>query len=147
MPIWKEIPSRPNARFWMLLGHGLQLDPGWVKIPLLPLDLSSRDNETDLICEAFESEKCYILDNKGCWARRQMPWKPQREMLRISRFLPIAWHNSVSLGTKNNEGCDILSINQVHLHKAGWPGKVDVYPTTFLNAICHPQAAERIIPS
>lgn len=38
-------------------------------------------------------------------------------------------------------------MNQEHLHKAGWPVKGDVYPTIFLNAICQPQAAERVIPS
>jgi len=52
-----------------------------------------------------------------------------------------------ALGRRTREGCAILSINQEHLKQAGWLTKVDVYPTIFPNAICRPQAADRVIPS
>lgn len=92
--------NQPNARFWLLLKHSLQLHSGWVKTLLLPL-IKDNDMIMTLISFVWECKKCYVLGNTGSWTRWQIPLKPLGDVLPISRFLFIAWHDSVCLGTKN----------------------------------------------
>lgn len=138
--------NQPNARFWLLLKHSLQLHSGWVKTLLLPL-IKDNDMIMTLISFVWECKKCYVLGNKGCWTRWQIPWKPLGECCLSVDFCLLPGMTVSVLEQRTNEVQAISSIDQEHFHQICWAVIVDVYPTVLLHGLCHPQVAKRVIPS
>lgn len=69
-----------------------------------PLNLPSRNNETDLICEAFESEKCYILGNELLGKMADALENPEERCCISVDFCLSPGIKSVCLGMKNKLG-------------------------------------------
>lgn len=114
--------NRPNARVWLLLDQGLQLGPGWVKTPLLPLIKDNdRDNDPDLIClrVCVRNATCEAVGVVGqddnCLGNPCERCCLSVDFCLLPGITVSVWEQ----GT--NEAQAILSIDQEHFRKTGWP--------------------------